>query len=147
MWISSLLKAAQRPSASRTGILVITADDRLFYSVFAASLEIGWNIHRARTVEEAWKGLQAQPVPVVIYDSRLPRVDWRDALRSFSAFPSHPLVFLAAPEVDEDIWRTVLRCHGYDAVKRSAGNGEWTRMLRFARLSPNNMEGTQACVN
>ena len=136
MWIPSILKAsAKKRTGNSAGILVVTGDDRLFYSLFAVSLDIGWSIRRARTFEEAWKGLNSQPPPVVIYEERLPRVDWRDALRSFSSFPGHPLVFLAAPDVDEDIWRTVLHCRGYDAVKRSAGGNEWIRMLRFAWLS------------
>ena len=136
MWSPSIFKAdAKKPAGNRGGILVVTGDDRLFYSLFAASLDIGWSLRRARTFEEAWKGLRSQPAPVVVYDERLPRVDWRDALRSFSSFPGRTLVFLAAPEVDEDIWRAVLHCHGYDVVKRSAGGNEWISMLRFAWLS------------
>jgi hypothetical protein len=92
-------------------------------------------IRRARTFEEAWQGLRWQPVQVVVYDGCLPQCDWKDAFRSFSAFPGHPRVVLAAPEVDEDIWRAVLRCHGYDAVRRSAGQKEWIQMLRFAWLT------------
>jgi hypothetical protein len=138
MWIPSILKAAARkevPETGRAEVLVITRDDRLFYSLFAVSMDIGWGIRRARTFEEAWQGLRSRPVQVVVYDECLPRFNWQDALRSFSAFPGHPLVFLAAPEVNEDIWRAVLRCHGYDAVARSAGEKEWIRMLRFAWLT------------
>ncbi len=93
MWIPSILKSAARkvaPETPRAGILVITPDDRFFYSLFAVSLDMGWTIRRARTFESAWKGLRSQPVPVVIYDERLPQVDWRDALRTFSAFPGAP---------------------------------------------------------
>jgi DNA-binding NarL/FixJ family response regulator len=149
MWISSIFRATakrtvnpsfgaeyrQAAETRRIEVLVVTRDDRLFYSLFAVSMDIRWVIRRARTFEEAWQGLRWQPVQVVVYDGCLPQCDWKDALRSFSAFPGHPRVVLAAPEVDEDIWRAVLRCHGYDAVRRSAGQKEWIQMLRFAWLT------------
>src|ERR1017187_9497647 len=142
MWISSIFGTArngkgqrQPEKAARPGILVITVDDRLYYSLLSVSIEIGWNIRRARTVEDAWEGFCSRPMPVVVYDERLPRADWPTALRRLSTLPEHPAVLLAVPEVDEDLWRMVLRCQGYDVVKRSAGGNEWMQMLRFAWLS------------
>jgi DNA-binding response OmpR family regulator len=148
MWISSIFGAArngkgrcQAEKAVRPGILVITVDDRLYYWLFSISIDIGWSIRRARTVEEAREDFSSRPMPVVVYDERLPRADWRNGLRRLSAFPEHPAVLLAVPEVDEDLWQTVLRCQGYDVVKRSAGGNEWMQMLRFAWLSKEERAG------
>jgi DNA-binding response OmpR family regulator len=134
MWIPSIFKS-DKGAANRPEILVITVDDKLYYALFSVSIDIGWTIRRARTAEGAWRDLRSNPAAIVVYDARLPSGDWQDDLRSFSTFPRRPLVFLAAPEVDEEVWRTVLRCNGYDAVKRSAGVREWMRALRFAWLS------------
>jgi hypothetical protein len=132
MRIASFFNPAGTIADERPGVMVITRDDGFYYSLFSVSLEIGWSIHRARSVERAWEGLHSQPVPVVVYDERLPCDDWREGLRSCGAFPGHPVILLAASEVNEDLWRTVLHCHGYDAVRRSANWNEWARMLRFA---------------
>ncbi len=116
----------------RAGILVITADDRFYYSLLSVAIDIGWTIQRSRTVEGAWQGFRPQAVPIVVYDERLPGADWRDDLRALSLCPARPVVLLAVCEVDEERWRMVLRCQGYDAIGRSASGDEWIRMLRFA---------------
>jgi len=71
----------------------------------------------------------------VIFDRNLPNVDWRRALDQLSAAASNGRVLLAAPEVDEDLWRLVLRRHGYDVLVRSADTEQLKRELRFAWLS------------
>lgn len=115
--------------------MVITVDDRLYYSLLSVSLDMGWKIRRVRTVEQAREGLPFCAAPIVVFDERLPRADWREALREFNDLSCHPLVLLAVPEVNEDVWQTVLRCHGYDVIKRSARGGEWVRVLQFAWIS------------
>ena len=117
------------------GVLAITSDDRLFYLILSASIDLSWKITRARTIERAFELCSSQPAPVIIYDECLPDVDWRDALPVVTGFPEHPAVLLAVSEVNEEIWHGVLKCRGYDAVRRSAGSEEWRRELRFAGLS------------
>jgi hypothetical protein len=144
MWIPNVLKNSRHDakpsaepggSAEAPGVLVVTLDDRLYYSIFPVAADLGWTIRRARSFEDAWKELHSGRLPLVIYDEHLPGTDWEGDLRSFSTFPARPLVVLAVPEVNEDLWRAVLRCHGYDAVKRTARESEWLRTLRFAWLS------------
>jgi hypothetical protein len=52
-----------------------------------------------------------------------------------NAVPNYRRILLAAPSIDEDLWREVLVRHGYDVVKRSAGSEELKRIFRFAWLS------------
>lgn len=116
-------------------ILAITSEDRLFYLLLSASIDLGWKIVWARSIERACDLYFTQPTPLVIYDQRLPGIDWREGVARIAAFPGDPVVLLAASEVDEDVWETVRRCRGYDAVRRSAGSQEWRRELQFAGLS------------
>ncbi len=90
-------------------ILVVTTDDRLYYWLFSVSLDLGWNIQRAPSIEVARQCLRGQPLSVVVYDERLPRADWPSDLCRLSAFAEQPVVLLAAAEVDENLWQMALR--------------------------------------
>jgi CheY-like chemotaxis protein len=116
-------------------VLAVTSDDRLYYLLLSASIDLHWKITWARTLERALELYRSQPIPLVIYDQRLPGLDWRDVLPEISRLPDHPVVLLAASEVNEEIWELVLRRSGYDAVERSSGSQEWRRALWFAWLS------------
>lgn len=124
-----------RCETPRPGVLAITSDDRLYYLLLSASLDLRWKITWARTLERALEVCRLHPIPLVIYDERLPGPDWRDVLPEISRLPDRPAVLLAASEVNEEIWELVLRCRGYDAVERSLGSQEWRRELWFAWLA------------
>jgi len=149
MWIPARFKTANiespagepqqeqvqgRREALVPGLLAITSDDRLYYLLLSASIDLNWKIAWARTLERAFELCRSQRMPLVIYDERLPGVDWRDALWELSDLPDHPAVLLAALEVNEEVWELVLQSRGYDAVRRSAGSQEWRRELLFALL-------------
>jgi hypothetical protein len=73
--------------------------------------------------------------PIVIYDSDLPGVEWGWAFDRLSAVQNSPRILLAAPRIDEELWRNVLRRHGYDVVERTASSEQLGRVFRFAWLS------------
>jgi hypothetical protein len=129
---SEIVPTEEGSVARQPRLLAITSDDRLYYLLLSASIDLGWKITRARTMERAFELCCSQPAPLVIYDERLPGVDWREALPGVIGFPGHPAVLLAASEVNEEIWESVLRCRGYDLVRRAAGSEEWKRELWFA---------------
>lgn len=117
----------QKPS-----LLVITSDARLYYGLFSVAIDLGWKITWAKTSVHAAELFFAQPAALVVYDDHLHGGGWCEILPYLADFPGHPLVLLAASELDEELWTTVLRCRGYDAVRRDAGSEEWKRELRFA---------------
>jgi hypothetical protein len=128
-------KGERRPSRL-PGILAITADDRLYYVLLSASIDLGYRISWARTIDRAFELCLLQPMPIIVIDQSLPGVDWREVLPGISRFPDHPAVLLAAAsEMNEEMWGSVLQLRGYDAVRRSAASTEWMRELRFALLS------------
>ncbi len=142
MWIPSVFRAAvseRSPNVSRQtgapGVLAVTADDKFYYLLLSLAIDLGWGIRRARNLGTAAEQMNSHPMPIVVYDERLPHSQWRDGLRGLASLEARPLVLLATRRLDEDIWRIVLECKGYDALERAARKEEWTRMLRFAWLS------------
>jgi hypothetical protein len=116
-------------------ILTISADVSFYTWVLGAANSWGWRAEWARSVKRGVEICRSEYAPIVIYDRNLPNVDWRRALDQLSMAASGGRVLLAASEVDEDLWRLVLRRHGYDVLARSAGAEQLKRELRFAWLS------------
>jgi CheY-like chemotaxis protein len=131
MWLPARPRGGAEPAATPS-VLALTSDDRLYCQLLSAAIDPGWKITWARSIVRAFELCCAQPRPLVVCDQCLPGMDWRDALRSATTLPDHPVVLLAVPQIDEEVWASVLRCHGYDAVRRAAGSAEWRRELRFA---------------
>jgi hypothetical protein len=136
---SECVTSLRLPRESRRGlapgVIALTSDDRLYYLLLSASIDLGWKISWARTIERAFELSCSGPMPLMVCDERLPGINWREALPAIAGFPDHPAVLLAASEINESMWEEVLRRHGYDAVSRTAGSEEWKRELRFAWLS------------
>ncbi len=142
MWIPSVFRTAvSERSANVTrrtgapGVLVVTADDKFYYLLLSLTIDLGWGIHRARNLLSAAEHMASHPMPIVVYDERLPYSHWRDGVRALGSLEARPLILLATRRLDEEIWRIVLECKGYDALERGARKEEWIRMLRFAWLS------------
>jgi DNA-binding response OmpR family regulator len=116
-------------------VLVITVDVRFYADVLSAVNSRIWQVDWARSVESALAICNLGATPIVLYDENLPRADWRDAFDRLRKVPSEPRVLLAAREVDEPLWRSVLFHRGYDVVSRNADSSHLKRALRFAWLS------------
>jgi len=110
-------------------------DDAAAHRAQAVLIEINTPGGLVDSTRDIIEKIVASPVPVIIYDVRLPGVDWTQAFDALSQLPNRPRLLLAAQAVDESLWREVLRRHGYDVVYRSAGSEELRRALRFAWLS------------
>jgi hypothetical protein len=117
------------------GILAITADLGFYSSVLSAAGSCGWSADWGTSMNRGLEICGSKPIQIVIYDQNLPGVDWRDALNCLNAVAEHARILLAAPRVDEDLWRRVLGRRGYDVLVRSASSEQLKRELRFAWLS------------
>jgi hypothetical protein len=118
-----------------TGVLALTADICLYSGVLNAASSIGWRTEWARTLRRGIEICNLESTPIVIYDANLPGIEWGTAFDLLSSGPIQRRILLAARCIDEDLWRNVLRRHGYDIVERSASSEELRTALRFARLS------------
>jgi len=117
------------------GILAITADLGFYSCVSNAVCDWGWSAEWASSIHRGLDVCRSRPMRIVVYDRNLPDVDWRYALDRLSAVRSQPRILLAAPRIDEDLWRMVLHRRGYDVLSRSASAEQLRRELRFAWLS------------
>jgi hypothetical protein len=132
-------QVARKPASAEVppqpGILAITADLRFYSCVLSAACSWGWSAEWASTMNRGLEVCGSGLIQIVVYDRNLPHVDWRYALDRLNAAASQSRIILATPRVDEDLWRMVLRRHGYDVLKRSANSEQLKRELRFAWLS------------
>ncbi len=145
MWIPSVFRPAvseRSPNATRQtgapGVLVVTADDKFYYLLLSLAIDLGWGIRRARNLLSAADHMASHPMPIVVYDERLPYSHWRDGLRALGSLEARPLILLATRRLDEEIWRIVLECKGYDALERDRAQGRMDSnvALRLALVLP-----------
>lgn len=129
------LEPARSRVRPRPHVLTVTADVAFYAAVLGTGTDSRWRIDWVRSLRRAIETCRGKVIPVVIYDTKLPYVDWRRALDCFAAVPHPPKVVLAAPSVDEDLWRDVLDRRGYDVMERSASSAGIRRILRFAWLA------------
>jgi len=120
---------------SHPRVLAVTADIVFYAGVLSAASSAQWRTEWARTFNRATEICRLKSPPIVIYDSNLPGVDWEWAFERLSTLPNRPRILLAAPSIDEELWRNVLRRHGYDVVERAASSEQLGRAFRFAWLS------------
>jgi hypothetical protein len=116
-------------------VLAVTADIGFYAGVLNASSSAEWRTDWARTLNRAIEICRSKSPQIVIYDSALPGVEWGWAFDRLGEIPNHPRILLAAPSIDEELWRNVLRRHGYDVVERAASSEQLGRAFRFAWLS------------
>jgi hypothetical protein len=116
-------------------VLAVTADICFYAGVVSAASSAQWGTEWARTFNRATEICRLKSPPIVIYDSSLPGVEWEWAFERLSTLPNRPRILLAAPSIDEELWRNVLRRHGYDVVERAASSEQLGRVFRFAWLS------------
>jgi DNA-binding response OmpR family regulator len=132
---NSLRNKFPAETAYRPGILALTADLGFYSSVLSAACSHGWSAEWASSMDRALEICRSRVIRILIYDRSLPSVDWHYGMDRLGAAASQARILLAAPRIDEDLWREVLRRRGYDVLARSAGSEQLKRELRFAWLS------------
>lgn len=113
-------------------VLLVTGDEAYrsnWQKIFAGR---GWQLGCTVTLAQAVNTLLTQPFPVVVYDCRSQREDWRDALSALLEAPASPCVLLASSVIDENFRDDVVRLHGYDVVSRNADEDEIVRTINSA---------------
>lgn len=116
-------------------VLAVTADLGFYSGVLNAATSARWRTDWARTLNRAVEICRLKSPPIVIYDGNLPGGEWGSAFDRLSAAPNHPRILLAAPSIDDELWRNVLSRRGYDVVERAASSEQLGRAFRFAWLS------------
>ena len=121
-----------KPAAVVVHALLISSDAAyrsFWHDVF---IHRGWQLDWASSLSEALTKLHADPVPVVVYDSRQLEEDCCEVLTCFQKLTYFPCVLLTSSVIDESLRDEVVRLHGYDVLPRHAGEDEIARTIDAA---------------
>lgn len=98
-------------------VLLVTASQSVQTDLHVLSIQEGWRILFARSLDAALRILTIHGAAVIIYDLDLPEVAWRRALRSL--LDAAPVIFILLSSIaDRCIWEAVLDGGGYDVAQK-----------------------------
>ncbi len=102
---------------ARRTLLAVTRDARCKSSLRTFSLEQGWRILFAETLEDAIRLQTLERICVLIYDRQLPGIEWRRGLRTLLASDEPMLPIVIADELSASLRSDVLSYGGYDLAR------------------------------
>lgn len=88
-----------------------------------------WQLHHARTPDEAWRLIHSRPFDVVLADAL---GDWRSLLGEVLEMQSPPPFIVTASTRDDSLWAEVLDNGGFDVLLKPFNSTEVFRTLNFA---------------
>ncbi|MGA3186792.1 MAG: hypothetical protein ABSF22_06745 [Bryobacteraceae bacterium] len=117
--------------ASRT-ILAVTHNFSCRTSLRVLSLEQGWRILFADSLEDALRLQHLNSVSILVYDRDLPGVEWRHGLRTLltSKEPVFPIVI--SDVLDSRLRFEVLACGGYDLAQNPLDPKDFVALVNGA---------------
>jgi DNA-binding NtrC family response regulator len=137
--VNRLLKRSHRLSRkwkrftaqSRT-VLAVTQDDHCRMSLRVLSIEEGWRILFAQSIDDALRLCSGGGSCVLIYDNDAPGADWRGALCRLLASkqPMFPIVIRAARSAR--LRSDVVNCGGYDVAQKPLDLCHFTELVKGA---------------
>jgi DNA-binding response OmpR family regulator len=128
--------------APRT-VLAITKDARCQMNLRIFSLEQGWRILFAESIESARRLRALSGICVLVYDRDLPGMDWRDGLRALVTLkaPVLPIVMASAPT--SRLRAEVLNCGGYDLAQNPLEPSSFVPLVNGALALAESIESLQ----
>ena len=109
-------------------VLLVSSSDETrspLLSILAATV---WNVHLARSCEEAEALLRRHDIRIVICDARFAGGGWRDLLRFVDRMSLPVSLIVTAPVADEALWAEVLNLGGYDVLAQPFEEQEVVRI-------------------
>jgi DNA-binding response OmpR family regulator len=91
-----------------------------------------WEIHAARSCREALEILRQSPIPVVICESEMAEITWKDLLAELGQLQEPPLLIVTSRLADESLWAEVLNLGGYDVLMKPFDRTEVVRTISLA---------------
>jgi DNA-binding response OmpR family regulator len=118
-------------SESRT-ILAATNNLSLRMSLRVLSLEQGWRVLFADSLEDGLRLQSLNKISILVYDGDVAGVDWRRGLRTFLDSPGafFPIVISAVP--NSRLRSEVLRCGGYDVARNPLDPRDFAALVNGA---------------
>jgi DNA-binding response OmpR family regulator len=113
----SLWRQWEHFASARRTILAVTANFRCKTTLRILSIEEGWRILFAESLEDGVRLQYSNRICILVYDCDLPGVEWRQGLRILLAVnePVLPIVISSVP--DAPFRSEVLNLGGYDVSR------------------------------
>jgi DNA-binding response OmpR family regulator len=99
-------------------VLAVTKDKRCEMRLRTLSLEQGWRILFAGSLDEGIHLQAWDRVCVLVYDQHLPGVEWRKGLRTLLALDDPILAIIISDVPSARLRSEVLNCGGYDLARK-----------------------------
>jgi DNA-binding response OmpR family regulator len=112
--INRLKKQWKELSSESKTVLAVTADSACRTSLRTLSIEEGWRVLFADSVENGLRLQEGNRVCVLVYDRNLSGMDWREGLRALTATNDAAIPILLSDSLPPRLRCEVLRCGGYD---------------------------------
>jgi DNA-binding response OmpR family regulator len=114
---TALSRQWERWARAKRTLMAVTRDARCKSSLRTLSLEQGWRILFAETLEDGMRLQTLDRICVLIYDRHLPSTEWRHGLRTLLASDEPMLPIVIADDPSASLRSEVLSCGGYDLAR------------------------------
>jgi|SRR5579872_3717232 len=111
---STLRRTIERAGSLDCTVVAVTASEPAQVNLRVLSIQEGWRISFARTLDDAMQHRDATRIAVIVFDQDLPGADWRKSLSVLVQSPKPVFFVLLSPAPEKRILRTVLDCGGFD---------------------------------
>lgn len=91
-------------------------------------------VHFAETCGEAWNAANRLRSPVILCESDLPGMKWKDTVRILASAISHPCVILTSPVLDAYLGKEIFATGGYDVLETPLRAEEAAKSINLALL-------------
>ena len=91
-----------------------------------------WTVHPVRTVPSALTVLAKKRLPIVICESDVAGVSWKEMLEQLKLLEASPSLLVTSRLADEQLWVEALNLGAYDVVSKPFDSSELTRVLDSA---------------
>ena len=126
------MKNSRAPLALNNEVLAVSGSDEDLSRLRATFAGSSWDLHTARTVEEAGASLSGNTTPVVLCASQLPDGDWKTLLRLADGLAHPPNLIVFARLADDRLWAEVLSLGGFDVLAFPVNRVELFRAISSA---------------
>jgi DNA-binding NtrC family response regulator len=125
-------KYSPAPAAGRYAVLAVSGSDDDMGRLRSAFGRSSWQLHTARTVDEAKVRLRLETMAVVLCDRYLPDGDWKTLFEFAAGLPCPPKFIVFSRQADDRLWVEVLNLGGFDVLDFPASPPEIFRAISSA---------------
>jgi FixJ family two-component response regulator len=121
-----------RDPSRRIPIVALGLSDQNHGVLIGVSLPDLLDVHRVKSCEDAMILTRRLDAPVILLDRDWFGTDWRVAVKNLASLPQRPCVILLSGTSDQQLWRELARCGGYDTLLKPLQKEHVARMIRLA---------------